>query len=282
MISPLTMPKDDRMLFLECPIAGWSFHDLEDDWDELCEGTKLVLVRERNNRYDANAIAVVLEDDYDPDAVADGSFDFQFAIGYVPRTENELMARLMDMGWDGVFTAEISTVKRYGPYADRLRMNIYIQRKEEEPEEKVQRVFAMKLDDENYRLFARELIDKGFAFFRWGGLPVWQRELPKRGDDVVFIHEQQPKAGARSQVKADLYLMKVLADNEEKASFFLPNSGLLHVGDDCQPFVLTCARGPLSVKLSDLGFLDGESVENYQSERPLSPAAAKRMLALFA
>ena len=57
----------DKILFMECPVAGIAFHDIDEVWDELEVGTKLVLVRDKYNKYDKNAIAVALVDDYEGD-----------------------------------------------------------------------------------------------------------------------------------------------------------------------------------------------------------------------
>ena len=52
-------------------------------------------------------------------------------IGYVPRTENEMIAKMMDMGWKDAFTAELTTIKDHGSPDSRLRMTLYIQSKDE-------------------------------------------------------------------------------------------------------------------------------------------------------
>ena len=78
-------PEFQRKAILECPVAGIGFHDIKDIWDELYVGAKIALVRERNNKYDKNAVAVALAGDYDgnPD-----EFDFNFNINYVSDDNN--------------------------------------------------------------------------------------------------------------------------------------------------------------------------------------------------
>ena len=85
-------------------------------------------MRDKHNKYDSNAVAVVLESDYDGDP---DNFDSDFIIGYVPRAENSLIAQMMDMGWTDVFTAEITSIKNTGPMSVRLLMSVYIQSKEQ-------------------------------------------------------------------------------------------------------------------------------------------------------
>lgn len=114
-----------RVVYKECPIAGWQLHHLEDIWDELYEGAELALVRDKHNKHDSNAVAVALDDDYwgTPE-----DFNFDFILGYVPREYNETVAKLLDMGWDDVLFACISTVEGNGHRESNLRMTIYIQR----------------------------------------------------------------------------------------------------------------------------------------------------------
>lgn len=76
-------------------------------------------------------MAVALADDMEGDTE---NFDFDCIIGYVPRKENEMVAKMMDMGWGDVFTAELTTVKDNGTYDERLRMTIYIKNKIESME----------------------------------------------------------------------------------------------------------------------------------------------------
>lgn len=261
-------PKKKKVFFKECAIASWNFHDPEDFWDELCEGAELVLIREKGNPHDKNAVAVAFAGDYsgDPD-----DFDFDFIIGYVPRTENELIAQMMDMGWADAFTAEITTVNNYGPYANRLRMTIYIQSKDEL--EEVPHTFAVHLDDEGYKDIQDELMNKGFSYFRWGGYPVWEHKLPNEGDKVVLIHHEGDDTA--------LYLMRVIATEEARVSFFSPDPDELHRVDDCCPFILTNIIGPLKVATSALRFLEGESVENGYTAVPLSLEAEERLISII-
>lgn len=52
----------EHKVLLECPIAGLAYHDISDVWDELYVGAKLALVREKQNKYDTNAVAVGKEE----------------------------------------------------------------------------------------------------------------------------------------------------------------------------------------------------------------------------
>ena len=260
--------KRKKSFFKECTVAGWNFHHPEDFWDELYEGAELALVRQRNNKHDRNAVAVALADDYDGDPE---NFDFECIIGYVPRSDNELIAQMMDMGWSEAFTAVLTTVNDHGSYDNRLRMTIYIQSKDEY-EDKLH-IFTAYLDDEAYEDLQSELLEKGFAYFRWGGFPVWERTLPKVGEKVVFIH--------RNEEDADIYLMHVMATDEDKVGFFIDDWDEMFRVDDCAPFILTNIMGSVKVAITDLEFLDGETIEDYHIEKPLSEAASERIMNLI-
>ena len=105
-----------------------NFPQLKDIWDELYKGDKLALIRHKYNKHDKYAVAVALADDYDgnPD-----DFDFDNILGYVPRTDNEHLAKMMDLGWENAFECELSQVNGSNPYKGCLYMNIYMVSKEE-------------------------------------------------------------------------------------------------------------------------------------------------------
>jgi len=259
-------PKRKKTAFKECVVAGWNYHDLEEQWDELHEGIELALVRDRHNKHDRYAVAVALASDYDGDA---DDFDFSFILGYVPRTDNEIIAKMMDMGWEDVFTAELTTVKSFGKYTDRLRMTIYIQSNIEQKEDSD--MFAVVLDDNEYSEFTRELFHQGYIYCRWGGFPVWNRQLPRENSLVVFIHEDNGIA--------QLYMMRVLAKNDNKASYFIDIEEL-HCIDDCLPFILTNVNGPITVSPKEYSWIETESLINVP-EHPLSMDVANKILELF-
>lgn len=72
-----------RVLLHEVPLAGFQHHRGPGIWRFLSLGAELRLKREPYNLYDANAIAVWFKNDL---------------LGYIPRRDNLLLARLMDRG----------------------------------------------------------------------------------------------------------------------------------------------------------------------------------------
>jgi hypothetical protein len=74
-----------RLLIQTSQVAGFHYHEGDAVWSHLRVGDTLELVREPENRHDAQAVAV---------AVAWNGHK----LGYVPRAENTAVAQMMDRG----------------------------------------------------------------------------------------------------------------------------------------------------------------------------------------
>ena len=72
-----------RILVQNSPLAGFQFHEGKQLWKELKVGDALTLVREPDNPHDPSAVRV----DWNG-----------HVLGYVPRAENEAVARQLDRG----------------------------------------------------------------------------------------------------------------------------------------------------------------------------------------
>jgi hypothetical protein len=72
-----------RIVIQNSPLAGARYYDANSVWAEMRAGDALELVREPDNPHDANAIRIEWRGR---------------KIGYVPRRENEHLARQMDHG----------------------------------------------------------------------------------------------------------------------------------------------------------------------------------------
>lgn len=80
----LGLPFAREIFLLETHVAGSSWHDAgEIEVSRLVKGGELTLVRQPANPHDPHAIEVRVDDK---------------RLGYVPRTQNEVVARLMDAG----------------------------------------------------------------------------------------------------------------------------------------------------------------------------------------
>jgi hypothetical protein len=74
---------DARILVQSSPLAGFQFYAGKALWDRMKLGDALTLVREPDNAHDPRAVRVEWQG---------------HKLGYVPRKENEAVARQMDRG----------------------------------------------------------------------------------------------------------------------------------------------------------------------------------------
>jgi hypothetical protein len=99
----------ERILLQASPLAGFQYHAAKQVWDELREGDALALVREPDNAYDPRAVKVLWH----------GTM-----LGYVPRRDNEAVARLLDRG--ALLEARITRlVKTRNPW-QRILFEVYV------------------------------------------------------------------------------------------------------------------------------------------------------------
>lgn len=268
---PFIRRSKERKLYKECQIAGITFHNLKDIWDELYVGARLALVRHKSNRHDKSAIAVALADDYDGNPE---DFDFNLILGYVPRTENEHLAAMMDLGWEEAFECEISQINGHNPYRGSLYMKIYmVSREDIAVEDTSDLIRVLEVDKEQYSAIESNLYDIGITYFRWGGFPPWEHNLPNKGDKVVVMH--------RDGDYALLYLMYCLAAGDNEASNYIQDERLNCCCDDRCFYVLSNISGPIKVESHELDFLNGEIINQTNPDDFLSRAATFEMKRLF-
>lgn len=58
-------------------------------------------------------------------------------------------------------------------------------------------------EEAKWELLSDELWQKGYTYFRWGGFPPWEIDLPSKGDKVVFLYNDG--------FQSFMYLMKTIA-----------------------------------------------------------------------
>ncbi|MCH5218391.1 MAG: HIRAN domain-containing protein [Muribaculaceae bacterium] len=230
------------VFFKECAVAGTCFHIEADDdiWNELEEGTEIALVRDRNNKHDSNAVAVVLADDYDGDS---DDFDFDFILGYIPRNQNEELARMLDAGFGEKISAKITTYKNYGNVNKRLRITIYLQSNKPlivMPDF----LRATTLDLREFRDMVEELNRKGTCYMRFGGFYDEPKIKPIEGEKVVAFYQDNN----RDYI---MYMLRVFVTGD-KCVEYLDNPEDIHMIDDCCPYILTNVCGPVFVKPDDV------------------------------
>ena len=106
-----------KLFFKECHLAGRQYYDVDEVWEELHVGTVLKLERQADNHYDKNAIQVIYvrESDNEP-----------FLLGYVPRSDNEILSKLFDSGWNDLFDCRISKISPNVQYEDQIHFTLRI------------------------------------------------------------------------------------------------------------------------------------------------------------
>ena len=98
-----------RLLVQESPLAGFQFHEGKRLWEELRVGDRLDLIREPENSHDARAVRVEWQ----------GHF-----LGYVPRADNEDVARQLDRG--ARLEARITRLKKSRNPWQRVLFEVYV------------------------------------------------------------------------------------------------------------------------------------------------------------
>ncbi|MDP4269225.1 MAG: HIRAN domain-containing protein [Bacteroidota bacterium] len=82
--NKITLPFQKDIFLIEIQVAGTSFRKNIKELEPLLEpGQMYRMVREPENQYDANAIAIYFDEE---------------KMGYIPAEQNEIIARLMDVG----------------------------------------------------------------------------------------------------------------------------------------------------------------------------------------
>ena len=89
--------------------AGLRYHEGKAVWDRMKEGDALTLVREPENPYDLSAVRV----------------DWSgYKLGYIPRAQNEAVARQMDRG--NQLEARITKLAKYRNHRRKLEFEVFL------------------------------------------------------------------------------------------------------------------------------------------------------------
>jgi hypothetical protein len=96
--------------------AGLAHHEAKAVWDRLKVGDPLELVREPDNMHDPNAVRVEWN---------------RHALGYIPRSENEPVARQLDRG--NRLEARIAAMGQYRNHRRKLSVDIFVRLEAEAP-----------------------------------------------------------------------------------------------------------------------------------------------------
>jgi len=107
--SPASADTNAKLLLQNSPLAGFRYYEGKRLWSEMKVGDTLQLVREPDNSYDPNAVRV----------------DWHgHKLGYVPRADNEALARFMDRGSKA--EARITRLKKSRNPWQRMEFEVYL------------------------------------------------------------------------------------------------------------------------------------------------------------
>jgi hypothetical protein len=81
--------------FANFSIAGFSYYDGVDVFQELKIGSELRLVAEPDNRFDPYAVVIYYKDT---------------KLGYIPRDENKIISQFLNLGYTDLFEIKINRV----------------------------------------------------------------------------------------------------------------------------------------------------------------------------
>lgn len=98
-----------RMLVQSSPLAGFQYYQGEQLWEEIKVGDPLTLAREPENAHDSYAVRVEWRG---------------HKLGYVPRRENQAVARHMDRG--GNLEARVSKLVQHRNPWQRIEFEIFV------------------------------------------------------------------------------------------------------------------------------------------------------------
>ena len=108
-LGDLIKPLSHEVLLFDSYVAGTTYIKDESVFDDVKEGTKLMLQREPDNRFDENAILVLDEQ--------------KRKLGYVPEKDNLVFTRLMDAG--KYLTATVRNYELQGAFRH-INISIYL------------------------------------------------------------------------------------------------------------------------------------------------------------
>lgn len=86
---------EKSIYYMDCHVAGFKYWDGIEVFNMLRIGEELRLVREKDNAYDAEAIAVYWKD---------------AKLGFIPSTMNTDLSKFLDMGHEDIFKVFINRI----------------------------------------------------------------------------------------------------------------------------------------------------------------------------
>lgn len=127
-------------------------------------------------------------------------------------------------------------------------------------------------EEAKWELLSDELWQKEYTYFRWGGLPPWEIDLPSKGDKVVSLYNDV--------FQSFMYLMKTIAIGEQSVPF-LEDIDELHQVDDCTVYVLSNVVDPVIIDNSELKLPKELLKGKYQPDERVSQPLSDKLMEIF-
>ena len=86
---------EKKVYYMDCHVAGFKYWDGVEVFNQLRVGDELCLVREKDNAYDAEAVAVYWK---------------EAKLGFIPSSMNTDLSKFLDMGYDDIFKVYINRI----------------------------------------------------------------------------------------------------------------------------------------------------------------------------
>ncbi len=128
--------KKNKIEFLNCNLAAFEHYDGYAVRAQMKAGDRLYMVREDENRYDNNAIALFyvpkeMPEGVDTQVVKVGGKNLEAVhVGYIPANCNSELAMLLDFGHGGIFECRISGILPDEHPNQQIRIRVNLLRKE--------------------------------------------------------------------------------------------------------------------------------------------------------
>ena len=106
---PASAETNAKILLQSSPLAGFRYYEGKQLWSEMKVGDPLQLIREPDNAHDPNAVRVEWQG---------------HKLGYVPRADNEALAKFMDRGSKA--EARITRLKKSRNPWQRMEFEVYL------------------------------------------------------------------------------------------------------------------------------------------------------------
>ena len=118
--------KTKKEHLLSCPVAGFTYYQGVSLLADMVLGTKLQLKRDKNNKYDPQAVMIKFKGE---------------KIGYIPRNQNSLIYKLLKVGYKG-FNCIVQRIKTDSHPEDMLHVAVFLteemqKKSEQESEENI-------------------------------------------------------------------------------------------------------------------------------------------------